>query len=350
MTDYTANSVEPDRCMAQVVTIDKIAPIENATNIELAFILGWQCVVKKDEFKVNDLAIYFSIDSVLDPDVEVMKFLLGKRLKTKKILGALSQGLLAPLVWLKLFVSELAVKLGDDVTKMMRVRKYVMTTELLQYIESGKKSSLFPSFVPKTDEERVQNIPKILELLPGKSVVITRKEDGTSATFIHYQQDETTIFLVCGRNFVIDKNDPANQKSQYHNVENKFQIEKNMRALGSQIAIQGEIVGPKVQTNKIGLSSIDFRVFNIWDIPGQRYLLWEEVTKITALLQLNTVPLIYSGEFKSEWTSVDKLLDIANECEYRPGCPAEGIVVKTNDDSLRYSFKVISNKFLMKYG
>lgn len=362
LNDFVHNSVDADRCLARIVTIDKLSPIEGALNIELAHVLGWQCVVKKNEFNVNDLAIYFAIDSVLDPLQKNFSFLEGKRLKTKKILKTLSQGLLGPLSWLTDFDNSVdlnKIKLDDDVTKLLNVRKFVMTAELQQYLDHNEEKRKFPDFVPKTDEERLQNIPTVLHNLTDKEVIITRKEDGTSTTYIYcknkqLEDDKNTddIFLTCGRNKILTKSNTSDLVAgpHYFDMADKFNIEDKMRKLGRNIGIQGEIVGPKINGNKLKLKEYDYRVFNIWDIDSQRYLTWERVVEITNELGLNCVPLIYKGVFKSEW-SVPELLKMANDLEYTKDAPAEGMVVKTNNDTLpRHSFKVISNKFLLKYG
>lgn len=345
MVNNYDTAIEPDRCMAQIVTVDKLSEIPKAEKIELAYILGWQCVVKEGEFKVNDLAIYFSIDSVLDPNHDNFKFLKGERLRTRKIMGALSQGLLAPISWLNSYDKTFDInniKLNDDVTKILNVRKFVINFELQQYDELSKVR--IPSYIPKTDEERVQNISKFLSKLLDQDIIITRKEDGTSTTFIYYKGD----FLVCGRNFVLSK---QNDNNHYFEMVEKFDIENKMGKLGLNIAIQGETVGPKINGNKLKLQQNDFRVFNIWNIDEGHYMKWEDIERLTNDLNLNRVPLIYRGKFTKELNSVNSLLEMAEKQEYVKNIPAEGIVVKTNyyKEMPRHSFKVISNKYLLKY-
>src|SRR5689334_16933923 len=119
-TDYD-RGVDPDRALATIVRILNIEPIEKADKIELATVLGWQVVVLKNQFKVGDLCIYFSIDSILDPDNPNTSFLEGKRLKTKKLLKVLSQGLVGSLDWLLYYNTEFDLnnfKEGDDVSNI----------------------------------------------------------------------------------------------------------------------------------------------------------------------------------------------------------------------------------------
>lgn len=356
--DYTNNSVEPDRCLAQIVRIDQLLPIQGAENIELAHVLGWQCVVKKKEFQIGDSVIYFSIDSVLDPGYKNFQFLEGKRLRTRKILGTLSQGLIAPLSWITDLDASFdltQIQINDDVTNILKVRKFVTVAELQLYSDDDEFTS-FPHFVPKTDEQRVQNIPKVLSELVGQEVVITRKEDGTSTTYVYCQNkqpvEQSGIFLICGRNHVLSDRNPANlkERAHYFEIADKFTIQTKIKALGLNIAIQGEIVGPKINGNKLKLKQNDFRVFNIWDINEQCYLKWEQVEQITDQLQLNRVPLLYKGVFQPELANVPALLEMANQIEYVKGVAAEGMIVKTNygKEKPRHSFKVISNRFLLK--
>lgn len=337
MSDWN-NRVEPDRCLAQIVTIDKITSIPKAEAIELAAVLGWQCVIKKNEFKIGDKVIYVSIDAIMDPDDPLFAFLDGKRVKTRNILKTLSQGLI--------FNLDIIVKknpdfdlntlnVGDDVTKLLGIYKYLDTSELTVY-KPSKNSKAFPDYVPKTDEERLQNIVNILDRLIDRDIIITRKEDGTSATYI-FKDGE---FLMASRNFVVD-----NSPSPYSDMAKLLNIESSMRKLGRNIAIQGEIVGPKINGNRLRLNNFDYRVFNIYDIDNKAYLKWSEVKSITNDCNLNTVPILYEGKYDKIMT-FDHLMKMADSLEYYKGSIAEGIVVKTEDNKI--SFKVISNKYLQK--
>jgi RNA ligase (TIGR02306 family) len=365
-TRYDTNGVIPDRTMARIVTIDLIEPIVGATAIELAHVMGWQCVVKKDEFKVNEMCIYVCIDSILDPSNVNFSFLEGRQLKTKMILNTLSQGLVGPLKWITDIEKDFdlkTLKVDDDVTNLLKIKKYVESTELTEYVDnnkSGKPSIRFPSFVPKTDEERIQNLKNVFTNILGKNIVITRKEDGTSTTFIYFSKNNKSnkndknesiekVYMMCGRNWQI--NDPiSGSNKHYFEIQKKFDIKNKMQTLDKNIAIQGEIVGPKIGGNKLKLSELDYRVFNIYDIDNRYYLPWDQVVEITNILGLNRVPLIYKGICDEKFGDTASLMKLAESLEYVPDQSAEGIVVKTDYgvDHPRISFKVISNKFLLK--
>mmetsp|Transcript_15241 Transcript_15241/g.22925 ORF Transcript_15241/g.22925 Transcript_15241/m.22925 type:complete len:370 (+) Transcript_15241:45-1154(+) len=346
-----------ERKLCYIVRIKSKLPIPNADNIVLAEINGisWQCIIKKDEFQEGDLAIYYAIDSVpdfSDPNTALVKS-RGNRIKTIKLRGVISQGLLAPLSWLADRGHSIdSLSEGEDVTDRMGVTKYIHEEEEAQYDPYFNPDQLssslgmrtpFPAGVPKTNENRLQENPRVLEYIEGRNIVITRKEDGCSATYV-LRNDE---FSICGRNFTL-LNLTA-QSQHYFEIEDRYNIQSGMKKLGRELAIQGEIVGPKINGNRMKLSGNDFRVFNIKDLMTECYLSWEEVESVCASLGLHTVPVIYKGISSNLDLTVEGMLRVADEQRYAKNLIAEGIVVKTNDGGRRCSFKVISNKYLLKY-
>lgn len=342
------NIVAVDRPLATVVKVTGISPIEGADRIVLAKVLGWKCIIKKEEFSVGDLAIYFTIDSVLDVTDKNMEFAkkFGGRIKTIKMKGVLSQGLLAPLSWISDRGHSIDnIKEDDDVTEKLNVKKYVHDTEIYQYIES-KEKDCFPIYIKKTDEPRLQGLKNVLDELTKykDTITITRKEDGQSGTFFYYNDK----YCVCSRNFVWKT--ATNESMSYFNVSEKYKLEECLKDIynktSKHLAIQGEVIGPKINGNRLKLDQYVFRVFNIWDINEQKYIDWASVKEICSKYSLETVPELFLPE-SFEFT-VDSFVDFANKQEYSKGNPAEGIVVKTAGDQ-RISFKVISNVFLLKH-
>ena len=339
-------SVEPDRTLAQIVKVISLTPIDGADKIELAKVLGWDVIVKKNEFIVGDLGIYFNIGSILDKTNPATSFLDGKVLKTKKMRGVLSQGLLGPLDWLSYYkVDPKSVKEDDDVTKVMKVEKYVSIDELSLYKQENDDITTFPILIPKTDEPRAQQTVKKLRELENKNVIITQKYDGTSATYMTLNDK----FALCNRNNMLLREE--NYTSCYFEIARRYKLEENMLKLKKNIAIQGEIIGPKINGNRHKVKDMEYYVFNIWDADKHYYLSFEEIKEITTLLGLKTVPVVYQGIMKKEWLSIDALLILSSEQLYDTGTIAEGIVVKSNYGfgHPRTSFKVISNKYLLKY-
>jgi RNA ligase (TIGR02306 family) len=339
------SSVAPTRVLARATPILELNPIKGADRILLARVMGWNVVVKKDEFRVGDLCIYFSIDSVLeaDPEFDVR----GGRLKTSKIRGVISQGLAKPLELARKYGIEPAtIKEGDDLTRALKVTKYVFCEEGEDNGHGGKGN--LPHGMHITEETRVQERHHELGLLAvtARQVVVTRKEDGTSTSYYFHKNSDESTFLVCGHRTV--RTSATKESLHYFRMEARFDIERKMRELGRNLIIQGEIVGPGIQANRLQLKELDFRVFYIWDIDHDRKLPWAETVELCQKLGLNMVPVLYQGPFKPEWATVAGLLEWVNSLDYAPGRPAEGVVIST--DEPQSSFKVISNRFLLKYG
>jgi RNA ligase (TIGR02306 family) len=342
-----------ERSLCYIAVIEKIYPIPKADKICVALIKGWQCVIRINDFQEGDLAIYYTIDSIpdlSDPNTELIAS-RGGRVKTIKLRGVVSQGLLAPLSWLESRGHDITnLKEGDDVTEQMGVTKYIAAEELDQYLPAGQSlgddglRTSFPASVPKSDETRLQNSPHLLDYISDRSIVITRKEDGCSATFV-FDRGE---FRVCGRNFTWSV--PSNSSRNYFAIANKMNLQEKMTALNRNIALQGELVGPKINGNRMRLEEYSLRVFNIWDLENNRYLLWDEVTDICSRLGVETVPVVYRGRAAELDLTVASFLKMADDQSYLKNVLAEGIVVKTDDDiGGRVSFKVISNKYLLKH-
>jgi len=340
------DSQQTDRTLASIVRVKQVHPIAGADKIVLVEIKGWKCIVKKDEFNQGDLGVYLSIDSIPDLDDPNTSFIKDKggRIKTIKLRGVISQGLLGPLDWLKSRGIDIStLKEGDDVTKEMGVTKYIPNEELGQYSKGvSDESAPFPVIVRKTDEERLQNYPSFLDRIKNRSIIITRKEDGCSCSVIHNQGK----FGLCSRNYELLE--PTTSSSHYFYVSDKLKLKEKMQSLGRNIAIQGEIVGPKINGNRLKLVEYSFRVFNVWDIDAQCYLKYSDVESICTFLGVDQVPLIFKGVYDSQKLTLDHFLELADQQEYVTGkTPAEGIVVKTDDDEHRISFKVISNNYLL---
>lgn len=340
------STIVPDRPMAYVYTVKNISPIDGRDFIVLAQVEGWNCIVKKDEFKIGDIGVYFTIDSVLDPAIPEFAFLEGKRIKTKKISKVISQGLFLPFSLLTSFPPIKDPKDKDDVTEHYNVKKYVRIEEESVYDQKINNSDTydpFPSFMPKTDEDRIQNNLSLLEEIKGRKVIFTRKEDGTSCTFTL----KDGKFSIQQRNYTCKVKVQATH--QYYDIEEKYQIEKRMRENGlDNIAIRGELVGPKINGNKLQLTENEYHVFNIFDIAKQQYIKWDDVLELTKKMELDTAPEIRRYD-SFDITDVKVLLEIADKLEYKKKIPAEGFVLSTNDDGIRRSAKVISNNYLLKH-
>lgn len=334
---------EITRKLASIRIIKDIEPIEGADKIELVHIDGWKCVSKKGEFKVGDKCIYFEIDSFL-PIKEEFEFLRkscyknhkllgeGFRIRTIRLKGQISQGLVIPLEKDYESFNE-----GDDLTEILGVRKF----ELIDTFDSSIRKGSFPYFCPKSDEERVQNLSdKVLKKIfeSADPVVVTEKCEGSSIT-IFYNNSE---YGVCSRNMLLNEDGDGT----FVATAKKLELQQKLKNLGRNIAIQGELIGPGVQGNYYLLKEHEILVFNIFDIDNQVYLDWDEVVSICASFGILTVPVITTELVLGEdLPNVDAILKYAERTSLLIDKEAEGVVFKNKNNSI--SFKAINNNYLL---
>ena len=204
--------------MRKLVTIRKITAlheIENADRIQLADIDGWQTIVKKNEFSVGDVGVYFEIDSFLSDTDERFNFLekikrtwqnnSGYRIKTIKLKKQISQGLLLPL---QLFPEITDPQFDTDYSELLNVIKWEAPTVPSLYSDAA---GLFPSQIPKTDAERVQNSLRYYKDAydANEEFEVSVKCDGSSMTCysdirFNGEEDigESDLYVgVCSRNY-----------------------------------------------------------------------------------------------------------------------------------------------------
>jgi RNA ligase (TIGR02306 family) len=360
-----------ERKLASLQIIDSLSPIDNADRIELAKVLGWQVVVKKDEFKVRDLIIYCEIDSLL-PEKPEFEFLRPRkfRIKSMKLKGVLSQGIIFSIDFLPEDVkgSVLAQCLvgnkeliGTDVTEKMGITKYEppISPQMM-----GKILGDFPThIIPKTDEIRLQSIPDILSEFVNREIYISTKMDGTSFTCYHLLQtntEEPHKFGVCSRNLELKEDETV-----YWDIAHKLNLKQRLTdyfvSYNKNIAIQGEICGPGINKNHAGLKKLSLFIFNIYDIDQQKCFNFDDLNRTAAELQLETVPIDWIGKFDIKEFTVEKLIEMArgkysgtnNNREgivIRPVCGTSSEVVSSygGDPRRGLSTKVINNDYLLK--
>lgn len=350
----------------KLVTIQKILdlrPIENADAIECASVLGWHVVVKKGEFKIGDPCVYFEIDSLL-PTASEFDFLSksgikksytdgkeyeGYRLKTIRLRGQISQGLCLPISILngKKYLTDSrknpVYKLGTDVTSLLRVVKYepVVPANL-----AGQIKGLFPSFIPKTDETRIQFAPKVLERHVGKVFYVTEKVDGASCTFF-VKDGELNC---CSRNLNLIE-EPSNT---FWKIARQTSLLEKIKKVNENIALQGELVGDSVQGNKLKINGQKILFFNAYDFKEGKHLNFKEFTKLCKELEISTVPIVSENYILPK--TVDELVGFATRKSLlSPDTWVEGIVVRPlkedwDEELGRLSFKVINPEFLLSFG
>lgn len=336
-----------ERKLATVRKIADIQNIEGADMIELAIVDGWKVVVAKNVgHKVGDTVVYCEIDSFL-PIKEEFEFLRkssykkmgdqeGFHLRTVKLRGQVSQGLILPIHVLPL--GEM-VQEGQDVTEMLGIIKYEppISADL-----AGKVKGLFPSFIHKTDEERIQNLASEYELYKtknkdGMKFYVTEKLDGSSATY-YLNNNE---FGVCSRNLELLET----EGNMFWKVARELDIENKLRNVGYNICIQGELIGESIQGNPYNIKGQTVRFFNAFNIDTQEYLKLTEFVTLINGMNLETVPVLDTNFTLPE--TIEKMLNIADDKSIlNLSSDREGIVVRSVDRTI--SFKAISNKFLLK--
>ena len=335
-----------ERKLATIRKISDLKSIEGADNIELAIVDGWQVVVAKNvEHKVGDFIVYCEIDSFL-PIKEEFEFLRkssyrksseaeGFRLRTAKMRGQISQGLILPI---SVLGSEISLEEGMDVTEMLGIVKYEkpISPEL-----SGLAKGMFPSFISKTDEIRAQNIPNEYKtyIESNDNFYITEKLDGSSVTF-YINNGE---FGVCSRNLELLET----EGNTFWKVARELDLENKMRAKNKNFAIQGELIGEGIQGNPYKIKGHTVRFFTAFDIDAHKRFNYAEFAMFMARNELEVAPLLSIRAGTDLPKTIDELLKFAEgKSSLNEKTEMEGIVIRTSDNVI--SFKAISNKFLLK--
>ena len=339
-----------DRKLATIRKIDAIDPIEGADAIEVATIGGWKVVVKKGEFPVNSYAIFCEIDSWIPTELapfltsagkEPREFngIKGERLRTVKLRGQLSQGLLLPIPEDTIKGAGSLIGEGLDLTDHLGIIKWEKPVPAQL---AGQVRGNFPSLVPKTDQERIQNLVEEFNgVYQEDSWSITEKLDGSSCTF--YLDDEGS-FHVCSRNLDLKED----ENNSFWKVAHKFDIEGIMRRNSMQgIAIQGEMIGEGIQGNQYKVL-LDFYVYDMYNTRTGRYLLPVQLKAACERLGLKHVPIINESASLVGRT-VESVLKEAEGKSMLNGSEREGLVWKSNTIHDR-SWKSISNRWLIKTG
>ncbi|MDR1271212.1 MAG: hypothetical protein LBK82_17000 [Planctomycetaceae bacterium] len=374
------------RKLATITKIKETSPIEGADFIEAVTMTtnGWVCVAKKGDFASGDFGVYFEIDSFL-PKEERYNFLDGRsnktmnevegyRLKTVKLRKQISQGMVLPL---SAFPEIAEPQEGNDVTELLKIELYEMPVKMSTH--SGQPAGKFPSFVRKTDQERIQSLDKTqIKALDQNTYEITEKLDGTSATY--YYKDGH--FGVCSRNLefktTLNKNKNFFQcclewfgkkifgswlkkqidfpKSIYEEIATLHNLDKTLpefcKETGHHYAVQGEIVGTNISGNRLKLNNVDFYVFDVFDIDKQTYIDAPERYAIAERLKLRHVPIIETEcLLRFEETPIEQLIKSADGKSGLSDKKREGVVYKQRSgEPWAASFKIVSNEYLLEHG
>lgn len=335
------------RKMASIQVIEEIKPIEGADVIRTYRVQGWEVVDAVGKYQVGDKVVFCEVDSWVP--TELAPFLSkgkepreyngvkGERLRTVRLRGQLSQGLLLPLSVLDHVESELIE--GLDVSYQLNIQKWEAP---IPACLAGLARSTFPSEVPKTDKLRLQNLKDFYQLLNQHTWEVTEKLHGSSLTMLLDKQGD---FHVCSRNLDLK----FDEQNAYWKVALMYDVEQKMKAHKLEgYAIQGELIGEGINGNQYK-TALDYYVFDVYNVNKAQYLNAEQRVKLCYDLGLKHVPCLHEQYVAKMSDTKDTLLAYAEGKSSLNGSEREGLVFKSlqNPD---VSFKVVSNRWLLKTG
>lgn len=369
----------------KLVTIRKIKDIQNiegADRIKLAIVDGWKTIVKNGEFQIGDFGVYFEIDSLIPMEDERFDFIQSSKsmfgvkaryLKTIRLRGQISQGLVLPIHYLK----EIQEIVGDhpenfldfDFAEHLGVLKYEEPDDMP--VGSEKRGS-FPFYIEKTGENRIQNVfDKMKDVYKDVEFIPTLKMDGSSMTIAYVNNpayftgkegkdfDNTTTdqTWVASHRLVLREptEDPETgevRKNAFYEAYYRTGLDTKLKewclANNTQIAVQGELLGPKIQSNFEGFNEFTFRAFYVYLIDQGRRATPTEFLKICKELDIQTVKHYEPIKVFQVFSTVEEILDFAEGASER-NPKREGLVFKADVlyNGQPLSFKAISNTYLL---
>jgi RNA ligase (TIGR02306 family) len=332
---------------AQIVKILEVKKHPNADSLDLVKVLGWQCVAKLGEFKEGEIVVYIEIDTQLKERPE-FEFLRNKnfRVRSIRLRGELSQGLILPLSVLP--TGEYHE--SDDVSELVGASHY---EKPIPACLAGQAKGGFPtSLISKTDEERIQNYPALIEYFKGREVYVSVKINGASGSFIKKSADpsvpnDTGEIFVCSRNL----NLKDTENNTHWKILRKYDL---LDKMPEGYAIQYECYGEGIQGNDLGIKGQDIAVFNVKNLLTGQYLSYDDFKIFCDSLKIPMVPIYYLGIFK--WETVEEMLSEADTVKYPNGKDGEGLVWRLRKNETCHKFpnyisvKTVSNKYLIKHG
>ena len=353
------------RKLASIQTVVDVQPIPGADKIECLTVLGWKCIARKGEFNKSDLVVYIEPDSLLSFNPWTGAQLGDKplRIKTVRMKKQLSQGLvLAVATYNQLTGLELTN--GQDVSELIGVTKY--EPPVPGAVLAGLAKGDFPFFLPKTDETRIQAAPSVLHRHESTPFAVTEKLDGMSTTYYWHDEDASSkgrlpqgarhpyIFGACSRNLEF-KPDESTRWTLAKTLSIPEALLATQEEWGHGVSLQGELVGPNIQGNKLNLSRVTFYAFNLYDIVTRAYVPHDEFIQWCTEHKIPHVPVL-DNSFSLKGQTVDSLLEYATRrSTLNPAVWAEGCVFRPlaeqHDAELegRLSFKAINPEFLLRH-
>ena len=339
------------RKLASVVRLAQVEPLAAAPGLCRVSLegRGWQVVVPEGVFAPGDRALYCEIDSVLPlTDVRFARFAQDAPaswrkgdgllvVRSARLSGQLSQGALLPL---GVFPELAELEIGADVTARLGV-----TLERTDGAPAAAEwRGAFPGFIPRTDEERIQNRLDLFRTMRGRFFEVTEKLDGASMTVFYSRLFQSgSPFRVCSRN----RDLRATEESPYWKVARKYDLCTKLRTWARELAFQGELVGPGINGNRGGLPALEWRVFRIWDIARACFLETTERRALCRRLGIPHVPVVDAAcPVFDRYPTLATLLAHVDGVG-ASGAAREGLVFKEAGTTCPVSFKAVGNRYLL---
>jgi RNA ligase (TIGR02306 family) len=328
--------------LASIETITDCEHHSNADSLDIVKILGWQAVTKRNEFKKGDKVVFIVIDTIL-PKTSWSEFLADKknpdasiRLRTVKLRGLYSQGLVLPLSVLPENVQGWHE--GADVGGALGIKKY--EKEIPAQL-SGEALGGFPNYIcAQTDEDNGLSNPELVdEVLKSEWVTVTQKLDGSSCTIII---EDGKITHVCSRRLSLKET----EQNSFWKAARKLDLSK---CDNDRYVIQGELMGPGIQGNQLKLLEPELYVFQI----KRNDCFDSYVSMVYACRNIfgcKYVKHIDNYETKKKQLTLDWFQELADKQTLDNGELAEGIVVRPLEYSSAgngrpLSFKIINRSY-----
>lgn len=332
------------------VSVEKIGKIwehTNADSLEMASLEGkdFDFVVAKGNLRVGDKVVYFPVDALLPEWVSIVLGVQGKlagsahnRIKTVKLRGNISQGVVAPVTeFLTPSVAE-NVPVGTDLATMLGIVKYEPP------VVSSHAGNLigFPDFMHVYDIESAQNYTNIVDKIrTGKAYISEKLEGSNWAASI---EADGTI-RVYSRNYEIQPIEGHTHdwwKALYSNGLD--QVLRNIKSFYDlsgtpvqHIVLRGEIVGSNVQGDYYGLKKQDVYMFDL--VVNQKYLSVEEFFSMARQTGFKTVPILAKDVTLDSWLDGKGIKEASDgQSMLNPNKLREGIVIKPMVESYEQGF------------
>jgi RNA ligase (TIGR02306 family) len=364
-----------------VARINEIKPIEGADNIEQGVIGGWNCIIKKDSHKVDDLVVVATTDAVIPQELSdamnVTNYLRkGGRVRTVKLRGVYSECLIISLDSLPQMKQQYANGIGyywdegEDLMEVLGIYKYEPPAVQVQLASGRKiKYNQNPNFGVYYKFPNIKNVKGMFNEFD--EVEVSRKIHGTNARYGIVKKRKLSIWdkvkrffgdewveyeYVYGSHNVEKGSDSQGfydtdvwkTIAEKYNIREKlwylFKNTKEQYSIKDGIVIYGEIYGPGIQKNyDYGLKEIEYAGFDV-TINGEYQPTSRSFVIHDNMMGLNYVPVL---EFNN-W-SEDLLTKYTFDKIEGTKVPHEGVVIKSTDGNRHKVAKIINPEYLI-YG